>query len=934
LLPLVVLPVFCFSKGGLILKGESLRILLSNSSLGGCIIHSTMPEIPLIATKFYIPSTHLDLVTRPRLHALLENGTRQPLTVISAPPGFGKTTLVTGWIQSLGKAPVAWLSLEKTDNQLPIFWRYFISALQLVQPDLGDTVLQTLGAAAPPAMEIALATLINELATLAAPLIMVLDDYQFIQSPDIHASLNFLLDHQPAMFHLVILTREDPPLALARRRARRQMIEIRAADLRFSAEETAAFLNSTMSLSLTPDQINLLDLRTEGWIVGLQMAALSLQGRDPHTFFDSLASDDRYITDYLIEEVLQHQTETVRNFLLKTSILERMCTPLCSALLDGAEVDLPGLERSNLFLIPMDTSRTWYRYHHLFAELLRQRLHEIFPSEEISRLYHIASLWCETHEDVHAAVRYARHIPDERRVAQILAKYMGNFFLLSELPQLVDFANFLSDPLREANPNLSMAVAWAAVATNQDPEPWLESIERHFGLPAQASISDPSLDPARRAALLEVLIVRQQLPLTNYGAETHQRLLAIQEQFDGLPPEQFCLFNPIARLRPVLTFDLGLDSEASGSLQAAACFFTETVSFAREFQNSHLLHYALGHLANIQVAQSHLRAARQTHEKALAEIQAGSISPYAGLHHAGLGNLNYEWGDLGAAEKHFDQALTLARLWNQWESLLPALSGLARIRRKGDDRKLAYSFLDELKKPPADSQLLSINALRALWKAQDGDSDSAAAWLESSGLTDPYTANPGMEPVLMDVARTLIQLGRLEEGMGLAQKIISLAKPNGRLHMVIQGNILLAKAYSLQDNSNNAIEFLTEALRMAEPEGYLNTFLDEGEPIHILLTKLTGNGYAARLLTGFDTGMVAPAKKGTGSRSTEILSEREQEVIQLVAEGLSNQEIAERLVISLPTVKTHIGNIFNKLGVSSRTRAIASAESLGFIRRD
>jgi LuxR family maltose regulon positive regulatory protein len=369
-------------------------------------------------------------------------------------------------------------------------------------------------------------------------------------------------------------------------------------------------------------------------------------------------------------------------------------------------------------------------------------------------------------------------------------------------------------------------------------------------------------------------------------------------------------------------------------LQAAACFFTETVSFAREFQNSHLLHYALGHLANIQVAQSHLRAARQTHEKALAEIQAGSISPYAGLHHAGLGNLNYEWGDLGAAEKHFDQALTLARLWNQWESLLPALSGLARIRRKGDDRKLAYSFLDELKKPPADSQLLSINALRALWKAQDGDSDSAAAWLESSGLTDPYTANPGMEPVLMDVARTLIQLGRLEEGMGLAQKIISLAKPNGRLHMVIQGNILLAKAYSLQDNSNNAIEFLTEALRMAEPEGYLNTFLDEGEPIHILLTKLTGNGYAARLLTGFDTGMVAPAKKGTGSRSTEILSEREQEVIQLVAEGLSNQEIAERLVISLPTVKTHIGNIFNKLGVSSRTRAIASAESLGFIRRD
>lgn len=908
------------------------RNLVSDDSLAGCIIRPDMPETPLIATKFYIPPAHPDLVARLRLRTLLNNGARLPLTLISAPPGFGKTTVVSDWVQSQGKSHLAWLSLEEADNQLPIFWRYFISALQRLQPGLGSVILQTLGESALPAIEVVLATMINELAVLTVPLTLVLDDYHLIQSADIHASLNFFLDHQPETFHLILLTREDPPLALARRRARRQMLEIRAADLRFSAEETAAFLNSTMNLALSPDQIRLLERRTEGWIVGLQMAALSLRGRDPQAFFDSLTGDDRYIADYLIEEVLQRQTEAVRNFLLKTSILERMCASLCSALLDKAEIDLPGLERSNLFLVPLDTTRTWYRYHHLFAELLHQRLLDTFPPEDISRLYRLASEWCEVHEDVHAAIRYARQIPDEARVAQLLTKYMGKFFLLSELPQLGNFADFLPDVLREENPNLSMAVAWAKVATNQDPEPWLDSIERHFGLSAEVSLQDPSLDPARRAALLEVLIVRQQLPLTEYGAETHERLLAIQRQFDQLPAEQFCLFNPITRLRPVLTFDLGLDSEASGSLDSAARFFSETVAFAREFQNTHLLHYTFSHLANIQVAQSHLRAARQTHEQALVEIQAGSISPYAGLHHAGLGLLNYEWDDLSAAEKHFNQALALARLWNQWETLLPALSGLARIRRRSEDRQAAFSFLDEIKKPPAEFQILAIQALRSLWQAQDGELDPAAAWLDSSGLAKVSNPTPGTETMLLEVARILILLDRLENGMDLTHRIIALAEAGGRLHLVIQGKAVLARAYALQNQTKAAAVSLREAMQLAEPEGYLSTFVDEGEPIRRLLADMPGSSYAVRILAGFSAGTGSSVKQETGNRSSELLSQREQEIIILVAEGLSNQEIAERLVISLPTVKTHIGNIFNKLGVSSRTQAIARAKTLGLIR--
>jgi LuxR family transcriptional regulator, maltose regulon positive regulatory protein len=429
-----------------------------------------MPEAPLITTKFFIPPAHSDLVARPRLRSLLENGARLPLTLISAPPGFGKTMVVTDWVHSLDKPAIAWLSLEESDNRLAVFWRYFIAALQFVQAGLGDTVLQTLTVSAQPAMEILLATLINELATLNVPLTLVLDDYHHIQAADIHASLNFLLDHLPENFHLMILTRQDPPLALARRRARRQMVEIRAANLRFNAEETAAFLNSSMKLGLSAEQLKQLEGRTEGWIVGLQMAALSLQGRDPQAFFDSLTGDDRYVTDYLIEEVLQRQTEAVRNFLLKTSILERLSAPLCAALLDTDEVDLPGMERSNLFLVPLDTTRTLYRYHHLFAELLHQRLLQAYPPEEISRLYRLASEWCEQHAEIHAAIRYARQVPDEGRMARLLAKYTPKFFQLNELTQLVEFASCLPPALQDENPNLGMAVAWALLATNGDPE--------------------------------------------------------------------------------------------------------------------------------------------------------------------------------------------------------------------------------------------------------------------------------------------------------------------------------------------------------------------------------------------------------------------------------------------------------------------------------
>jgi LuxR family transcriptional regulator, maltose regulon positive regulatory protein len=433
-----------------------------------------MLSTPLITTKFQIPLSRADLVPRPRLRALLDAGSRQPLTLISASPGFGKTMLVADWIQSQNKSRIAWLSLDESDDLSALFWQYFITALQQRRAGIGETARAMLSTPEPLALETVLATLINELAAMDEPLIMVIDDYHVIQSPDIHNSLNFYLDHQPANVHLMLLTREDPPLALARRRARRQMTEIRAADLRFDEAEAAAFLNGAMGLMLAPERVASLERRTEGWIVGLQMAALSMQGRDPQAFLDSFTGDDRYIADYLIEEVLNHQSEAIRDFLLRTSILEKLSTPLCTAVLtEPSSVELADLERANLFLIPLDNTRAWYRYHHLFADLLRQCLGESVPAEEIGRLYRDASEWCEAHGEIHAAIRYARHIPDETRVVELLHQYALLFFLQSELPQLVDFARALPPSLLEEDPHLCMAIAWAMIGTRQNPETWM-----------------------------------------------------------------------------------------------------------------------------------------------------------------------------------------------------------------------------------------------------------------------------------------------------------------------------------------------------------------------------------------------------------------------------------------------------------------------------
>jgi LuxR family maltose regulon positive regulatory protein len=897
----------------------------------------------LIATKFHLPVTGPDIILRARLFRLLDEGLHQPLTLVCASPGFGKTILLANWIHSRAQGDalkIGWLSIDESDNKLETFWHYFIAAIQSVCSQVGEYAGAMITAPDPPDIQTILGRLINELAGENIPLLIVLDDYHQIRSFEIHQSLAFFLDHLPSHVHLVLLTREDPPLGLARRRARRQVVDIRASDLRFDIQETTEFLNVAGKLRLTPVQIELLESRTEGWIAGLQMAALSLRGGHSQSFFESFSGDDRYIADYLIEEVLQRQEEAVREFLLKTSILDRLSAPLCAALigeLSSARKMLDHLEHANLFLIPLDNHREWYRYHHLFMDLLRKRLGENLSADEIAGLQRSASRWFEAQGDVSAAVRHACEIPDYASAAELLQSHASAFFVKNQLPQLVELARKLPVEHVQARPALCMAVAWATVALSDAQGSWLELIERHFALPAETALLDNELDPNLRAALLEVLIARQQVGYETFDQNKRVHLLALQHQLDALPADQMCLFNKVESLRPAIQFDLGLDAEQAGDADNAAHYFSETVALARVDQNYHLLQLSLSHLASTQVCQSHLHTARQTYEQALALYASGSASPYAALAHAGLSALHYEWGDLASAETHLMKGLPLSQSWNFWEGLVPLRLTLARLEVRRGNLKKALSILEE-GTAPLESMVPPLGAYATLLRLRDAGQESALAWLAGKETTFTQEVTPANESFLLEVARILTALSRFPDSITLIRKIIQFAQRGGRMHTLIQAKAVLAKTLALRGDAREASEALEESLRLAAPQNYLSTYVDEGTPMLELLHALRHRvapelrSYADKVLAGFAEGEKQPIQREVGTRSE--LSEREQEVLLLVAQGLSNQDIAERLVISITTVKTHIGNIFNKLGVASRTQALARAAELGLLPRN
>lgn len=476
-----------------------------------------MPEDHLKTKLFPPPPRPNQVMREPLLEKFAQARQRgMTCTLVSAPAGFGKTTIVADCIRASGQ-PLAWLALDEGDNDLLHFWRYVDEALSTLDHRIGEGLRLTLYTNQTPSIQQIITGLVNDVTSLDKELTLVLDDYHFIELPAIHDSLNFLLDHLPARMCLVIITRADPPLNLARRRGRGQLLEIRAADLRFTHEETAAFLNQTMKLGLDDPDIASLGQRTEGWIAGLQMAALSLQSEiDRHRFVAAFSGDDRHIADYLVEEVLQRQLIEVQHFLLQTSILDGLNASLCDAVTgrQDSRIMLNTLERANLFILPLDSRREWFRYHHLFAELLRQRLRETYNAKMLANLHRTAASWYESQGDIAAAVRHLRTTSDDRSVMHILERSVGKFFSGGELPQLFELACLLPIEVRKESPFLCASVVWAGMAGNRYIEilPWLESLEAYFDFQAEELFNNPALETARRAALLEFMILQLQAP--------------------------------------------------------------------------------------------------------------------------------------------------------------------------------------------------------------------------------------------------------------------------------------------------------------------------------------------------------------------------------------------------------------------------------------
>lgn len=911
-------------------------------------------SFPLLTTKLYAPRPRANFVARPRLITQLNQGwTQRRLTLISAPTGYGKSTLMGEWLAQR-QWPVAWLSVDQADNDPARFWSYCIAALQTVQPDLGLTSLELLHSTQSFPLENILAPLVNDIATVPADFVVVLDDYHLIEAPVIHQAMSFLLDNLPPPLHLVILSRSDPPLPLAHLRARSQLLELRAADLRFTPGETAEFLNQVMGLNLSTAEVSTLESRTEGWVAGLQLAALSLQGRDTQEVPDlivAFSGSHRYILDYLAEAVLQRQPEYIQNFLLQTSILDRLCGPLCDAVLekdegggmkDEVKEPIPSspftqsvhpssfileqLEHANLFIIPLDDERRWYRYHHLFADLLRSLLQRRVEAGHVAMLHRRAADWYEQHGLVAEAMSHALAIADAGRAARLVERHAQTLLSRTEMTTLLSWLNALPDEVVRTKPQLSLFEAWALVLTGQldAVEPRLREVEQDRELTGEMAAIRGTVAYFRRD-------YRQAIELF------HQALAY-------LPPDN--LF-----LRGAVALSLGVAYSWSGDVVNAGQALSEAITTNQAVGNWHVALSAMWNLAQLQVAQGRLHQAMELCRQALALIDdqvketEQSPLPAAGGVYISMGGLLYERNDLEGAERHLLEGIRLSEQGAELGILIVGYSALAWIKQARGEGQAALGVLQRAE------QFVQGNPDSAYWAAQlaghrawlwlvQGNIEAAQQWAQhyqpDQGDKLSYLREVGQ----LTRARFLIAQasaedsasgGKLDEAMGLLTSLRQSSVETGRIGHLIEILALLALAYQVQGDDEQAMAVLEQALLLAEPEDYLRLFLDQGHSLAALLRQAAAHGeasaYIKKLLAAFEEGVKIVQQKPQlpPSLLIEPLSERELEILRLIAAGMSNQEIAEKVVVTVGTVKWHLNNIYGKLDVRSRTQALVRA---------
>lgn len=928
---------------------------------------------------------------RPHLIERLNEGRHHKLTLVSAPAGFGKTTLISAWLAQLqrleARTGVSWLSLDEADSKLPRFLAYLVTALQRISPLLGEGVLAILESSQPALSESILTGLINDLASVEDRYVLVLDDYHVVDSGTIDEALTFLLQHLPPQMHLVITTREDPQLPLARLRARRQLTEIRVADLRFSIAEAASFLTLEMGLDLSKEDISALERRTEGWIAGLQLAALSLKGReDVSAFIQAFAGDHHFIMDYLVEEVLQRQPKAVSNFLLQTSILERLTGPLCdavrsaegeppsssilAAVRSGKDQGLSGsratglgdrqaagnemlqdLVRSNLFVISLDDRRQWYRYHHLFADVLRARLMEEQP-HLVPALHLRASRWYAENDMPADAIRHALAAQDFERAANLIERSWAGMDRSRQAATWLGWVKALPERLVRTRPVICAGCAWAYldVGELETGEDYLRDAERW--LAAGSDLDDGSV------------VSRDEMTVTDHEASrflpatvTSARAYIAQARGDmALAVSHACraldLLPESEHLRRGIPASIvGLATWMKGDLETAYDSFAEAISSFHLGGNVLFAITGSYILAEITVAQGRLQKAIEIYEQALqlASEQGNLVRRGMADLYSGMSELHCERYNLEAATEYLALSENLGKRAGlpRWEYRW--CLARAQVKRAQGDLDGASNVLDEAERayvrgPVPD--LRTVSAMRArLWIVQ-GRLEEAMAWAREQGLSSDDVLSYPREHDYLTLARLLLARFRREgqralmgQTLVLLERLLSEARQGKRMGSVIEALVLQALAHEAQGDTSAALVSLERALTLAAPQGYVRMFLDEELPMKGLLAQADARGivpdYTSQLLQAFkgEGGHPAPPNQPTTASQTliEPLSPRELEVLELLAQGLSNREIGERLFLALSTVKGHNSRIYGKLHVRRRTEAVARARELGLL---
>jgi LuxR family transcriptional regulator, maltose regulon positive regulatory protein len=916
----------------------------------------TVARIPLLATKHFAPTWRPGLVARPRLIARLDQGAERALTLVSAPAGFGKTTLLAEWLtaitrnrRSAGERTTAWLSLDPGDNDSARFWAYVITALQTVRPGIGATALALLQSPQPPPIEAIVTTLINELAALEDHIVLVLDDLHVIDVQPILDAIAFFLDRLPPRLHLVVATREDPSLPLPRLRARGQLTELRAADLRFTPDEAAAFLNEAMGLDLSATDIAALESRTEGWIAGLQLAALSMQDhQDIPGFIRAFAGDHRYVVDYLVEEVLQRQPEAVRSFLLQTSILDRLTGALCDAVTgqDDGHARLAALERGNFFVVPLDDTRHWYRYHHLFADVLHMRL-LAEHLDQVATLHRNASAWHEHHGSMADAIRHALAGGDAARAADLVERAAPAMRRSRQEATLLGWFRALPDELVRCRPVLNVAYASALMSTGdfegvedrlRDAERWLAPTATGAEQPATPSAEMVVVDPEEFGRLPGVIAISRAghaLALGDLATTVTfaQRALTLLDEDDLI-------------WRGAASAILGLASWASGDLAAAHRSYAEGMASLQRAGNIADAIAGAITLADLRIAQGRLREARRTYERGLrlGTAPGGPVLRGTADMHVGLSALDRERNDLEAATQHLLTSQDLGEHLGFPQYPYRWCVAMARIREVQGDLDGALDLLDEAERRYAGDFSPNVRPIAALktrvWLAQ-GRLGDALGWVRERGLSPEDDLCYLREFEHVTLARVLLARfvsdradRSLREVMGLLERLRQAADAGERMGSVLEILILQALAHHLRGDVPAALAPLERALTLAEPEGYLRTFVDEGPSMTVLLEAAAKRGivptYVRQLLPAFGT---AEHRRPVRQDLSEPLSERELDVLRLLGTDLGGPDIARELMVSLNTMRTHTKNIYAKLGVTSRRAAVRRAEDRGLLSR-